>query len=229
MLWTALILGLAGSLHCAGMCGPLMLALPLPVAERFRLAGHSMVYQLGRILTYAALGLFFGLLGKGLAMAGFQQVLSVLAGSLLLGAAIFALRWEAMVLSVGWIRRATQWVQLRIGKLLREHPGGASFSIGLLNGLLPCGLVYAALAGAITTTDGWMGSAYMAVFGLGTTPLLLILMLSGQRIGAPLRSKFRVVQPLLLALTGIILLSRGLHLDLSLFESAVPPANYECH
>lgn len=190
---------------------------------------QTLIYQAGRISTYTLLGLLFGILGKGIAVAGFQQVLSIGAGILMVAAAFFAFRWEQAALAVPGIRQMTQTVQQRIGNLLRHNPAGASLGIGLLNGLLPCGMVYAALAGAISTGDALQGSAFMALFGLGTLPTLFLLMLSGRRLSAPLRARFRIVQPMLLALTGILLLSRGLHLDLSLFESAVPPADYECH
>ena len=112
---------------------------------------------------------------------------------------------------------------------MRQHPDGAAFGIGMLNGLLPCGLVYAAVAGAISTTSAWEGSAFMALFGLGTLPLLVILMSTGQQFQPLWRKRFRFVQLILLVVVGTLLLSRGLHLDLSLFESAVPPATTECH
>ncbi|MBL7776448.1 MAG: sulfite exporter TauE/SafE family protein [Saprospiraceae bacterium] len=229
MLWTAFLLGLAGSLHCVAMCGPLMLALPLSRAERWQAAGQTLVYQAGRIGTYAALGLLFGLLGKGVVLAGFQQTLSLLAGSLLIVAAFFTLQWERAAQSLPGMGRLTHWVQGRIGRLLQRYPGRATLGVGLLNGLLPCGLVYAAIAGALGTGNAGSGSAFMALFGLGTLPLLLVLQWSGRRFSPGWRQKFRLLQPLLLALTGALLVSRGLHLDLALFESAVPPALPECH
>ncbi len=229
MYWTAFFLGLAGSLHCVAMCGPLMLALPMSRAARWEAAARVLIYQLGRIGTYGALGVLFGLLGKGVALAGFQQALSILAGSLLLVAAFFAVEWERAALSMPGIRALTQWVQRRIATILRRHPGGASLAVGMLNGLLPCGLVYAAVAGAISMTSGWGGSVFMVLFGLGTLPLLFVLMISGQRLGGVWRTRLRVVQPALLVVAGMLLLSRGLHLDLSLFESAVPKALPDCH
>ena len=91
MLWAAMIsgltLGAAGSLHCVGMCGPLLLALPLDAAGKWQVMRKMLVYHVGRILTYAALGVLFGLLGKGLAIAGFQKILSIGAGAFMLGMA----------------------------------------------------------------------------------------------------------------------------------------------
>ena len=206
-----------------------MLAIPFSRQERWRLIGQTLTYQAGRIGTYALLGLLFGLLGKGVALAGFQQALSVFSGLLILVAAFFAVEWERATLKIPGIRAMTQWTQRTIGRLMQQYPGGAALGIGMLNGLLPCGLVYAAIAGAISTTSGWQGSAFMALFGLGTLPLLLVLMGTGQRFSPVWRQKFRLVQPMLLAIAGLMLLSRGLHLDLSLFEAAVPKAIPDCH
>lgn len=229
MVYTAFLLGFAGSLHCVAMCGPLMLALPVGSAARWQVVGQTFVYQAGRIATYGILGVAFGMLGKGIAIAGFQQVLSVFAGVLLLAAAFFAARWEQAALAVPGMQAFTRWVQRQIGYLLKKYPRGAALGVGMLNGLLPCGLVYAAIAGALSTTSGWDGGVFMLLFGLGTLPLLLLLMIGGQRLSPGWRSRFRLVQPALLAVAGLLLISRGLHLDLSLFESAVPKAMPECH
>ncbi|HMX39171.1 MAG TPA: sulfite exporter TauE/SafE family protein, partial [Saprospiraceae bacterium] len=103
------------------------------------------------------------------------------------------------------------------------------FALGVLNGLLPCGMVYAALAGAISTTEAAGGALFMAVFGVGTLPLLLMLSVLGQGAGTWVRQRVRFLQPVLLAVAGLLLLQRGLHLDLSLFDSAVPKAGTDCH
>lgn len=229
MLWTAFLLGLAGSLHCAAMCGPLMLALPLDTRSRYRLLGQTLTYQAGRIGMYGILGLLFGLLGKGIVLAGFQQALALVTGGFMLAAAFFAVQWERAALTIPGIRNLTRWAQQKIGLLLRQHPRGAVLGVGMLNGLLPCGLVYAAVAGAISMAGSWQGSLFMVLFGLGTLPLLVFLMASGQRFSTTWRSRLRLIQPALLLLAGILLLHRGLHLDLSLFDAAVPKAVSDCH
>ena len=211
------------------MCGPLMLAIPLPRETRQKMALQTAVYQAGRILMYATLGLLFGLLGKGIALAGMQQALSLLAGGLLIMAAFFSLLWEKAVLSIPGLRHATHWVQQTMGRMLRRHANRSSFALGMLNGLLPCGLVYAAVAGALATTEGWQGAVFMLLFGLGTLPLLFGLMLSGHKISASIRARFKIIQPILIATAGLLLISRRLHLALSLFYSSVPKASYDCH
>jgi len=226
---TPLLLGLAGSLHCVGMCGPLMLAIPLPSSERRAVLLQMLVYHSGRILTYAALGLLFGLLGKGMAIAGFQQVLSLAAGFFIIAMAFVAWRFEQLVTALPGFGAFTRSIQQRMGHLIHNHPGSATFSLGLLNGLLPCGMVYAALAGAISTTNSMEGGIFMAIFGIGTLPLLLTATVLGRSFSSSIRRKIRIVQPILLTFAGLLLIQRGLQLDISLFESAVPKAGYECH
>lgn len=224
-----LLLGLAGSLHCVGMCGPLMLALPLDASGRWMVIRQMLVYHSGRILTYAILGVLFGLAGKGMAIAGFQKGLSVTAGIFMVLMAFLAWRFERIVTNLPGFGAFTRRVQMQIGHLLKKHPRGASFFVGQLNGLLPCGMVYVALAGAVSTTGGAEGGIFMALFGLGTLPLLLTVTVLGHSLSQPVRRKIKLLQPVLLTLAGLLLLQRGLHLDLSLFESAVPKAGYECH
>lgn len=229
ILLPALLLGFAGSLHCVGMCGPLLLALPLHAEGRLQVLRQMLVYHSGRILTYAALGLLFGLLGQGIAIAGFQKFLSITAGVFMIGMAIMAWRFERLVTALPGFGAFTRRVKSGIGNLMRTNPNGSTFSIGLLNGLLPCGMVYAALAGAIATTGSLEGAAFMAVFGMGTLPLLLMVSLFSRSFGTSIRKKIGFAQPILLGLVGLLLLQRGLHLDLSLFESAVPKAGMDCH
>lgn len=228
-LITPLLVGLAGSLHCIGMCGPLLLAVPLDAAGKRQVLGQMLVYHSGRLLTYAALGLLFGLLGKGLAVAGFQKILSVGAGILMLVMAFMAWRFERLVTALPGFGSLAKWVKSGIGNLLRRNALWSKFTMGLLNGLLPCGMVYAALAGAIATTGILEGGFFMAVFGLGTLPLLLLVSIAGRTFKPGFRRQIRYAQPILLGIVGIILLQRGLQLDLSLFDSAVPKAGADCH
>lgn len=229
ILSSALLLGFAGSLHCVGMCGPLLLALPLDRSGKWHVMQQMLLYHFGRILTYAALGVVFGLLGKGLAIAGMQKIISVSAGVFMLGMAVMAWRFEQLVSVLPGFGAFSTWVKTGIGKLMRHNPYGSSITIGALNGLLPCGMVYAALAGALAAMGGPEGALFMAVFGLGTLPLLLFVSMLGQSLSLTVRHKLKVVQPILLGLVGFLLLQRGLHLDLSLFESAVPKAGADCH
>ena len=224
-----LILGFAGSLHCVGMCGPLLLALPLATADKWQVIRQMLVYHSGRILTYVALGVLFGLIGKGMAVAGFQKTISIATGLLMISMAFMTWRFESLLAAIPGFGKFTNSVQFRIGQLMRSHPGRATFSMGMLNGLLPCGMVYAALAGAISSAGTLEGAIFMSVFGIGTLPLLLAVSVLGRSFSISVRKKIKFAQPILLSIAGLLLLQRGLHLDLSLFESAVPKAGVDCH
>ena len=210
MLWTAFLLGLAGSLHCAGMCGPLALALPATGTGTVGYVTGRLAYNLGRLATYSLLGVVFGLLGKSLALIGVQRWLSLGAGCVILAGLLLSTRTglgTPMVKAVGWLKSG-------FGALLRRRTLGSLGLMGLLNGLLPCGLVYAACAGAAATGSlGW-GAAYMALFGLGTVPLMLGIGLSGKALPIALRFKLQQLAPLSLAVVGALLVLRGLALGI---------------
>lgn len=225
----ALLIGIAGSLHCVGMCGPLMMALPLSRREKVNVWMTTLLYQLGRITTYALIGLCFGLLGQGLALAGVQKVFSLFSGALLLA---IALSWFSLELryEVAFFKRISAWVQRKSRVFLHKNGLWATWTLGMLNGLIPCGLVYVAAASAITVTHSALeGAFYMFSFGLGTLPALLGLLFFNQKAKGSFLKKVRILQPILLLIAGALLLMRGFNLDISLFESAVPPAEFECH
>ncbi|MDX2283137.1 MAG: sulfite exporter TauE/SafE family protein [Bacteroidia bacterium] len=227
MIWTALILGLAGSLHCIGMCGPLALALP------FRTRWHSgkFTYQLGRIVTYSLLGAVAGLFGQMTALAGIQQGLSIGLGILVLVLAIGAARLES-----GWVRiplvdRSLARLRKQLGALLGHPTPESAFNFGLLNGLLPCGLVYSALAGAAATGEVAQAMAFMALFGLGTAPALAAVLLGSTSL-RPLMARY--ARPLITSvaiLFAALLILRGLNLGIPYLSPALEASagTAECH
>ncbi len=229
ILSSALLLGIAGSLHCAGMCGPLILAMPFHTTGGSGGLRHLLVYHTGRILLYASLGVLIGLAGKGIAIAGIQKGLSLTAGFFLIAMAFMMWRFEFLVASIPGFSGYTGAVQRMIGRAMGKKGYMTTLSLGALNGLLPCGLVYGALAGAISTMEAAAGGLFMLLFGAGTLPMLLTVSLLGNKAGNKIRRKLGAVQPVLMIIAGSLLVLRGLHLDLSLFESAVPRAGYECH
>jgi sulfite exporter TauE/SafE len=210
MIWTAFILGLAGSLHCAGMCGPLALALPHPGRGVAGFVGGRLLYQAGRIVTYVLLGLVFGLVGRSLAMAGVQRWVSVAAGMLILLGLVMS-GWSGLAGPwTAWVNQVKGW----LGVLLRRRSMGSLGLLGLVNGLLPCGLVYVACAGATASGEIGGGMLYMGVFGLGTVPMMLGLSLSGQAI--PVRWRFRMQRliPFSVGVVGVLLVLRGMSLGI---------------
>lgn len=224
MLWTAFMLGLAGSLHCAGMCGPLALALPHPGGGAHGFIASRLAYNLGRIVTYTSLGLVFGLLGKSLALAGVQRWLSLGAGTLILLGLLFATKLGAGTPVV----RVIHWLKSSFGRLLQRRTLGSLGLLGLLNGLLPCGLVYAACAGAAATGSLLAGMTYMALFGLGTLPLMLGIGLSGRAVSASFRFRLQTLTPASLAIVALLLILRGLSLGIPYLSPDLTAADPAC-
>ena len=206
-LWTAFILGLVGSLHCAGMCGPLVLALPGSSLRTRFLAGR-LAYNAGRIAAYSLIGLLFGLLGKSLALAGLQRCLSLSLGILLL-VGLFASKRASVA---PWLSRFVNHLKNAMAGLLRERTLTATATLGLLNGFLPCGLVYVAAAAA--GASGHVSSAvgYMAAFGAGTLPMMLTLSLSGRLMPFTLRLRLQRLIPVSVFLIATLLILRGMAL-----------------
>lgn len=213
MLLSAFLLGFLGSLHCVGMCGPIALALPR-TEQRWGAVVGALLYNLGRILTYLLLGLIIGVFGRGLFMAGVQAWFSVLIGALLIVVALLSLNVEGYIKQIPVVHQLQNWVSRSMAKLLQKEGLATHFYIGALNGLLPCGLVYVAVAGAVLS-DTWVQSAlYMGGFGAGTMPLMLGAALAGQFISVNWRHKLRRLSPVLLGLFGLYFMARGINFHL---------------
>src|ERR1035437_751084 len=209
-LWTAFLLGLVGSLHCAGMCGPLALALPAAGNSTPTYVLGRVAYNAGRIITYCLLGIVFGLMGLTFLLAGLQRWVSIALGvALLLG--LFAsrrlARWNPVTSAVNQLKS-------RMSVLLRRRSFAALAILGLLNGLLPCGLVYVACAGAAATGGVFAGARYMAAFGAGTVPMMLVISLSGKLVPPSLRLKLVKAIPVCVFLLGTLLILRGMSLGI---------------
>lgn len=210
-LWTALIVGIVGSMHCIGMCGPIAAVLPYQSESRWRTALNVLKYHAGRTLTYALLGGIIGLLGRGVFIAGWQRGFSIAAGVFLLLLAVFSIRIESRIVSLPGIRNLFTYVKTRMTLLLKKGSSQSMLTIGMLNGLLPCGLVYLAITGAVSTGSIWKSMAYMALFGTGTIPLLLTTSLAGALFSARIRNTLRRAVPVLLVAFAILLIFRGVN------------------
>lgn len=210
MLWTAFMLGLAGSLHCAGMCGPLTLALPATGSGPVGFIAGRLAYHFGRITTYTALGVVIGWLGRSLALAGVQRWVSMAAGIAIIAGLVLSHRASGAGLTAAAVRQ----LKNALGTVLRRRSISSLWTLGLLNGLLPCGMVYAAAAGAMAT-GGWLsGISYMALFGLGTLPVMLGISLSGTAIPVAMRLRLQQLVPISAAVVGVLLILRGMSLGI---------------
>jgi len=213
-LITALMIGLVGSLHCMGMCGPIAIAIPLHKNNWLMKISGGLLYNSGRIITYGILGAIFGLLGRGIQLAGLQQWASIGLGIVMILSVVFPVLFKE---KIKLDKLFTGYASRLIGssrKLFAKTSLGSLLFIGLLNGLLPCGLVYMAIAGAINTNDVMMGVAFMMVFGIGTTPALLAVSLLGNVISSAFRYKVRHVIPIFIVILGILFILRGMNLGI---------------
>ena len=212
-LLVALSLGFLGSFHCIGMCGPIALAIPLKRTSTFALLSSSFIYNLGRSLTYSIMGLLFGLLGKGFVLAGWQNVLSITLGIGIL-LSLFIPNLPLLHNSSNLILRLLSKLKLHLSTLFNSYSKKSLLLIGLLNGLLPCGLVYLAIAGAIATGDAVKGAMFMYVFGLGTFPTMLSLAIARDYISISFRKRIRKVIPVFVGTMAIMLILRGMNLGI---------------
>jgi len=210
----ALMTGLVGSIHCIGMCGPIAVALPLGKKNWLHRTLGSLTYNIGRTLTYGLLGGLFGLLGQGIEMAGLQQWATITIGVIMIVSVLFPVVFREKIkidqIFTGYAGRLIG--QFR--KLFAKSSISSLFVIGLLNGLLPCGLVYVAIAGAISTGDVTSGVIYMILFGIGTIPVMFAIPLAGNIIGIRIRKKFRGIVSAFIIMLGILFILRGLSLGI---------------
>ena len=211
---TAFLVGFAGSVHCIGMCGPIVLALPGSRDKGINLVFNRLLYNLGRVLSYGFIGGIIGLVGQGLFLAGTQQWVSILTGALLIVSVIVPGSVSNRVQSYGIFYRINAFIKKNLSRLLNDHASKSMLFIGILNGFLPCGLVYVALAGALNTGDAFSSVLYMVLFGLGTLPVMFAISVFGKFISAPARRTINRVIPIFIFLLGVLFILRGMNLGI---------------
>lgn len=206
--------GFLGSLHCAGMCGPIALALPVPEGTKRVFVIGRVLYNSGRVVTYAALGVIAGFLGKYLALAGAQQMLSIVLGCCVIVAVLFPALQRRFALHVPMLGRVVSALSRAVARRITLSTTPGLFVLGLLNGLLPCGFVYLALAAAATTGETLNAVVFMAGFGGGTVPVMLAIGLMGKSIRLGLRNRLASALPVLGVVLGVLFVLRGLNLGI---------------
>lgn len=233
MLLSAVILGLMGSLHCIGMCGPIAFMLPVDRTNSYKKFGQVFIYHLGRLLAYGLMGLVFGLLGKGLYVFGMQQKLSVAIGALMILVVLLPFRRLKGFHLAKPVYTLISKVKNRLGRELQKKTLDTFITIGFLNGFLPCGLVYMALFGAIAMGNAWEGSFYMMLFGSGTIPLMTAAIYFSGALKGALRQQVQRLIPVFVILIGALFILRGLGLGIPYLSPApiveVVSSNIECH
>jgi len=233
MLYTAIIFGLISSLHCIGMCGPIAMMLPVDHKNPSKKALQILIYHLGRLTSYGILGLAFGLLGRGFYMAGIQQQLSIAVG---VGMIVIAIVPEKVLAQYNFskpVYRLISKIKSSLGTQFKRKTPDAFFSIGLFNGLLPCGLVYAALFGAIAMQNVGLSISYMVLYGLGTIPMMSAVVYVSSLLSMPFRSKLQKAVPIVTVVIGVLFVLRGMGLDIAYISPSnmnlFVQANANCH
>ena len=232
MFLSAIIFGLLGSFHCVGMCGPIAFMLPIDRKNKTKGFLQILSYHFGRLFSYSLIGLLFGFLGKSFYLFGFQQQLSIIVGISMILIVVFPKYFSKVNFSKG-ISKLIFKVKNALGKELKKKRNDTFFTIGFLNGFLPCGLVYMAVFGALATTNAFSGSLYMLLFGLGTIPLMTSVVYLGNFTKGNLRKNIQKAIPIVVVFIGVLFVLRGLGLGIP-YISPKPTldlvtANSLCH
>ncbi len=233
MLVSAFILGILGSFHCIGMCGPIAFMLPVSRSNNAKKFLHIGLYHLGRLLAYSLIGLFFGILGKSLQIFGIQQGISITIGVLMILIVLIPTRYLTRYNFTKPIYTLLSRVKNTLGIALKKKTPDTFLTIGFLNGFLPCGLVYMAVFGAIAYGDALESSVYMVLFGLGTIPLMTSAVYLGNFIKGKTRQHIQKVIPIFIIIIGLLFIVRGLGLGIPYLSpkstTKIISSNFECH
>ncbi|SMO45665.1 sulfite exporter TauE/SafE family protein [Solitalea koreensis] len=207
----AIVFGFVGSFHCIGMCGPIALALPFSNHEGLAKVVAIFTYNIGRIITYAIIGALFGLLGLGIRLAGYQQLLSISLGIFIIFSVLAPYLYQS---NAGLLKKPISFISNKIGNLLKQSNYASLFCIGLLNGLLPCGFVYLGIVWTTSLANIGQGILFMVFFGLGTLPAMLGVSFATSMISIQWRNRIKRLVPSFIIILGMILIIRGLNLGI---------------
>jgi sulfite exporter TauE/SafE len=224
----ALSIGFLGSLHCLGMCGPIALITPSPFAGSLGRITGGLIYNMGRVVTYSVMGLFVGLIGQGFNFFDVQQIFSIVVGAAII-----------LFVFIPWLFRPekitgkfsvlTNRAKNVIGKHMQKTSAMGILSVGLANGLLPCGLVYLGLAGSLEMFSVTESVLFMTYFGLGTIPMMLGIHLMGYNLKNSLRRKLSSALPALIVLIGLMFIVRGMGLGIPYLSPSSEPHEGDIH
>ncbi len=196
------------------MCGPIAFALPVDRNNKSKMVFQTLLYHFGRLSSYALIGLIFGIVGKGLYLAGFQQRLSILMGVLMILIVLIPVQLFNKHNFSKPLYKFIGYIKSKLGYYLKRKTNSTFLAIGFFNGFLPCGLVYMALIGAIAASGAVNGSIYMFLFGLGTVPMMSVAVLAGNFLKVSVRNKIQKAIPVFVVIIGLLFILRGLGLGI---------------
>jgi sulfite exporter TauE/SafE len=215
------------------MCGPIAMMLPVERDNSAKKVTQILTYHIGRLTAYAIIGLIFGLVGRGLYLAGLQQRMSIFIGVAMIAVVLIPEKVFAQYNFSKPIFKLISKIKSSLGSQFKNKSYKSLFIIGLLNGFLPCGMVYVALFGAIAMQNEFFGIVYMILFGLGTVPMMSSIVYFNSLLSISVRNKIQKFIPIVAVIIGILFIFRGLGLgipyispsDMSLFVQSSP----NCH
>ncbi|MBL4667861.1 MAG: sulfite exporter TauE/SafE family protein [Flavobacteriales bacterium] len=214
LLIPAISLGLLSSFHCLGMCGPIAFALPVSQKNKAsKIVGISL-YNVGRVITYSTLGLLVGFFGEGLRFMGVSQTISIVLGVLLILSVVFSKYVLKFSNHNKYIYQFNAFVKAKLGVFLNKKSNTSLFLIGILNGLIPCGVVFIALQGSLIQTNLLNSWLFMLVFGLGTIPMMFSIAYLSNTFSPIAKIKINKLMPYLTVVIALLLIVRGLNLDI---------------
>ena len=208
-------LGLLGSVHCIGMCGPIALAIPVHNLPPFQRYAGIVLYNAGRVITYVFLGLIFSVIGQQLFIGNYQRMLSITIGVMIIVVLLLNILFRKQVYTFPLYRKFINRLQSSMAVFMRrEHSLFSLLAIGFLNGWLPCGLVYIAISGAVALSDPAKGMLFMFGFGISTMPLMLSVSFLGNKFIKPYRLEIQRIMPVLIFCMGMLFILRGMNLGI---------------
>ncbi|MBK9642964.1 MAG: sulfite exporter TauE/SafE family protein [Saprospiraceae bacterium] len=210
-LISALTLGLGSSLHCMGMCGPLVMAMPFQDLNGDVSTYRLIMYHVGKTLSYASLGFILGSFGMGFKLLGYQQGFSLFFGVSILIISLFP-----------YITKSTRTYQNKLfgnlsqisASLLKRSGKNSIFYLGVANGLIPCGIVYIALAASVLMYSSLKASVFMMIFGLATIPSLSIIIYSKRLITSSFGKNFKTMSLVFSLTLSMLFIMRGMNLGI---------------
>lgn len=202
-------MGLTGSLHCAGMCGPIIWVMPFQQLNGFKKWLSIGLYHLGRITVYALLGVILFSF-KSLFNPQVQQYVSIVLGGILLVAGIMSFFPGRFTVKLPW----TTFVQRNLSRFMAKPKVYTLFITGMLNGMLPCGLVYMALSASVVAPTALNAAILMYAFGVGTVPMMVALTVLKDRTKLMQASHFRKFVPVVMLFFGSLFVLRGMNLGI---------------
>lgn len=215
-------MGILGSFHCLGMCGPLVMAIPARSENKAVIAIDSILYNFGRVITYTVMGALVGLIGASISLAGYQESISIIAGVALLAVVLIPKKWENSISKIPLIENISNKFKKLFGRIIGSKTIGSMLFIGLLNGLLPCGLVYVALTASIAGGSVQSAVTFMFFFGLGTMPMLASVFILKSMVSIGIRRKINKLIPVGVAIVAVILILRGMSLGIPYISPNLP-------